>query len=134
LISESIDYRISQLGFVSHLCTPIIPLGMSGSRSESQSLAQPGPVRCEHRNSKGSIVFVVIPSKGGKLINVPDIPLILCIQQYLIGIYGMRNTHGPRRPGCRLRKGSVFPAVQTGHGNGTSYFVTLDQKPAAARC
>src|SRR5690242_12640408 len=38
------------------------------------------------------------------------------------------------RPGCRLRTGSVFPAVQTGHGNGTSYFVTLDQKHAAPRC
>jgi hypothetical protein len=31
-------------------------------------------------------------------------------------------------------KGSVFPAVQTGHRNGTGYFVTLDQKHAAVRC
>jgi hypothetical protein len=32
------------------------------------------------------------------------------------------------------KKGSVFPGVQTGHGNRTRYFVTLDQKHAAVRC
>jgi hypothetical protein len=31
-------------------------------------------------------------------------------------------------------KGSVFPGVQTGHGNRTRYFVAFDQKHAAGRC